>query len=784
MQQLPQAFAAMAQCRQFMLYLLTPNVNKPGKMNKLPANIWGQIVSAHDSTQWVSAQEAIGAAQLLGPQYGVAFVFTKEAGFWFIDLDNHFDGAAWSPMSQQICAMFAGAAMELSQSGKGLHLFGRGTAPEHGCRNDALGLEFYTEGRFVALTGVQAMGDSGTDHTAALAAFVATYMPMGAGKHSGAFELTTGPVAEWRGPVADDDLLRRALNSRSAAATFGANASFADLWNADMERLRVAYPDPARPYDASAADAALVSHLSFWTGAHGERIERLMRQSALKREKWDRDDYLPRTICEVIARGGSVLTDKEAEPPQTVIAAKDAPMQRVVTGNTFLDLAQQQAAFKGCVYIVNRHRVLVPGGELLKPDQFKALYGGYVYTLDAANTKTTRNAYEAFTESQQLRPPIATSICFRPDLPSAEIVDIAGKTYANTWWPAEVKRTVGDPTPFLRHLELVLPDERDRGMFLAYMCACVQYPGKKFSWCPVLQGVEGNGKTAFSWCVAEALGQHYVHWLDAKALASDFNAFLSNKLLIAVEELRAAEHQEEIIKSLYTIIAGGAGVQIQAKGVDQVSMQICCNLMATTNHRNAIRKTPDNARRFGIFFSAQQTKADIERCGMGGDYFPKFYGWLREQGGFAIVSELLHSMPIPREYDPLHTLHRAPNTSTTEMAIVESLGGVEQHIVEAVAQGIPGFMGGWVSSIKLEHLLETLNLAGKITHQKRKQMLLDMGYITHPALADGRTNNPVQPDGRKPQLFVKAGSPLAQIQGAAEVARAYTQAQSMGIAHY
>lgn len=776
-----QAFAAMAAYRQFMLYRLVPG---PVKATKLPCNISGQVVSAHDPQHWVSAGEAEVAASLLGSEYGVAFVFTKEAGFWFIDLDNHFVDGAWSPFATNIAAQFPGAAMELSASGKGMHIFGRGAVGEHGCRNDALGLEFYTEGRFVALTGVGAMGDSGTDHTAALAGFVANYMPPGAGRHEGGFELTTCPDPEWRGPTDDDELLRRALNSRSAAGAFGASASFADLWNCDTERLRVAYPDPARLYDASAADAALVSHLAFWTGRHGERIERLMRKSALRREKWDREDYLPRSICEVLARGGDILRDKLPEPPSAPMATPSSVASRVVTGNTFLDLNGQLDTFKGCVYVTDRHRILVPGGELLKPEQFRVRYGGYVFALDAANQKTTRNAFEAFTESQLLRPTVANSICFRPELPPGTVVTTAGRDYANTWWPAQVARKVGDVRPFMRHLELVLPNERDRTIFMSYMAACVQYVGHKFAWCPVLQGAEGNGKTLFSWCVAEALGQHYTHWLDAQGLASDFNAFLSNKLLIAVEELRVAEHQEEVIKKLYTIIAGGASIQIQAKGVDQVSMQICCNLMATTNHRNAIRKTPDNARRFAIFFGAQQSKADIERDGMGGDYFPKLYNWLRNEGGFAVVAELLHTWPIPREYDPLHTLHRAPDTSTTHLAVTESMGGIEQQVAEAIAQGLPGFMGGWVSSVKLDQLLESLHLGTKITHQRRKQMLLDMGYVLHPGLIDGRTNNPVQPDGRKPLLFVKAGSELVAIVGPAEIARRYSMDQLVaGVAH-
>jgi hypothetical protein len=129
----------------------------------------------------------------------------------------------------------------------GLHLFGCGNAPAHSCRNVALGLEFYTEGRFVALTGTHAAGDSGTDHTGALARLVADYFPPGAGGHTGAFELTTGPVPEWRGPTDDADLLRRALQSGGAAAVFGQRATFAQLWNCDTEALTRGIPRPVAP---------------------------------------------------------------------------------------------------------------------------------------------------------------------------------------------------------------------------------------------------------------------------------------------------------------------------------------------------------------------------------------------------------------------------------------------------------------------------------------------------------------------------------------------------------
>lgn len=780
MQTLPTALAPLAAYRQFLCYALVPSKSRAGKMDKLPVSPHsGQFVDAHDSQHWTDAAHACAVASHWGAGYGVAFVLTKADPFFFVDIDHAWDGRQWSEVAQQVVALFPGAALEVSQSGTGLHIFGRGQAPAHGKRNDAHGLEFYTELRFAALTGINAVGDANTDHTVALHTLTQAFFPPKADA-GGDWSLSTAPVPEWRGPTDDADLIRRALMSRSAASVFGGRASFADLWEGNSEALAKAYPDPERLYNASAADAALAAHLAFWTGRHGERIQRLMMQSALVRDKWHRDDYLPRTIANVLAQPGDVLTDREPEPPPTPPAAPEAPRQTVVEGQTFLNAEAQRELFTGCVYVQDLHRVLVPGGSLLKPDQFRVAFGGYSFCMDNANQRTSRNAWEAFTESQVLRAPRADSICFKPARAPGEIIEEAGRTRANIWWPANVRRKVGDVTPFLQHLQKMLPNERDRMLILSYMAAIVQHKGVKFTWAPVLQGAEGNGKSTLSSCVAMAVGQHYVHWPDARDLLSPFNGWLSNRVFIAVEELRTQDpqHREEVVEVMKTVINGGVGKQIQFKGVDQTSAEICCNLIINTNYRDAVRKTPDNARRFGLFYMAQQSLADIERDGMGGDYFPKFYAWLRADG-FAIVSELLHTFPIPDEFNPIN-MSRAPHTSTTDLAIVESRGAVEQHIAEAIAQDTPGFMGGWISSVQLDHFItNVLKMGTRITPSKRREMLGAMGYVLHPGLTDGRVNNPVLPDGRKPQLYVLAGSPQARMVGAAEIARAYTAAQSV-----
>lgn len=593
--------------------------------------------------------------------------------------------------------------------------------------------------------------------------------------------LPDGPVPEWRGPTDDADLIRRALMSRSAASAFGGRACFADLWHAEAEALGRAYPDGGgRPYDASAADAALASHLAFWTGRDGVRIARLMRQSGLARDKYDRDDYLPRTIGAVLSAPGDVLKDKAPEPVGLAAAGAGTVEGAAVSGSTYLSAGDQLETFKGCVYILDRHRALIPGGGLLRPEQFRAAYGGYTFAMDTVNERVTRNAWEAFTESQAVRHPRADTICFRPDLPAAAIINDAGKTRANAFWPATVPRKQGDAGPFLAHLEKMLPDARDRAIVLAYMAACVQHQGIKFGWAPVIQGAEGNGKTMLCVIVAEAIGRHYTHWTDADGLASRFNGWVADKLFVAVEELKGQDHSaEEIVELLKTLITGGYGVRVEYKGVDETTLQIVANFLLLTNHKNAVRKTPDNNRRLAVFFTAQQIKADLDRDGMGGDYFPRLWAWLRAEG-FAIMAEYLATYPIPDEFNPATLAHRAPNTSTSAQVMRESRGNIEQQIAEVIEQDTPGFMGGWVSSVALDrYLTETLRIGAKLSPSKRREIMHNLGYVLHPALKEGRVNNPVPPDNRRPQLFILSTHPALMLRDAGEVAKAYTAAQQV-----
>lgn len=309
------------------------------------------------------------------------------------------------------------------------------------------------------------------------------------------------------------------------------------------------------------------------------------------------------------------------------------------------------------------------------------------------------------------------------------------------------------------------------------MAACVQHKGVKFQWAPLLQGCEGNGKTLFTRCVAFAIGKRYTHYPKAADIDNKFNGWLLNKLFIGVEDIYVPDHRREVIETLKPMITGGDGLEIQLKGVDQITADVCANFMLNSNHKDAIRKTRTD-RRFAVFYTAQQNEQDLARDGMTGDYFPNLYSWLRDQGGYAMVAEYLATYAIPDELNPATRCHRAPETTSTSEAIHASMGGVEQEILEAIEEGRVGFAGGWVSSVAVERLLQQIHATRAIPHNKRRELLQSLGYDWHPALTNGRVNNPIPiDDNKKPRLFIRSGHISANLTSPAEVARVYQEAQ-------
>ena len=769
--------ASLAAYPQFVAVRIVSDPARPGKTNKIPIDAKTLApASVTDPTTWATYDQVAATGLPVG------FVLTANDPFFCLDIDSALHSGQWSPLAMELCAAFPSAAVEVSTSGTGLHIWGTGVAPSHKCKNTELGIELYHADRFICLGDMTtATGNAWQDFTAHLQPVVGKYFTSSTGV-GGDAGWTDMPRDDWCGSTDDADLIRRARESRSAGAVFGNKASFDDLWSGNVEVLRLAYPSQTDDYGRSEADRALAQHLAFWTGCDCERMLRLMRQSALVRDKWERDDYMQRTILSACGDCFDVCRDKgltasELSQSITVTAPASAdytmPTGETRTAVPFVKAGDFGIVFGGCVYVESQNRAFVPGRTgLVKPEVFRVIFGGMQFCMDDVGEKFKGDAWEAFTQCPLYRPPRVGGTCFRPDLPHGAAIRVQGETFVNLFMPAEVDQTPGDVTPFLNHVAKLMPDQNDQEKLISYMAALVQYPGRKFAWAPLIQGAEGNGKTLFSLVVKEAVGAKYTSAPRADHIESQFNSWIADKIFVMVEDVMGGRSLMEILKPMIT----GESMSVELKGVDSETRPICANFILNTNHKDGLPKSA-NDRRIAPFFTAQQNASDLERDGLTGDYFPRLYNWLKCGGGYGAVTAFLKAYRIRDELNPATLAIRAPMTSSTAEAIQYGLGTVEQEIQEAVDQGRTGFKGDFISSHHLDLLLRESRR--DIHRTKRRTIIEALGYIPHPALKDGRVNNMVMPDGCKPRLYVRRGSEVAQLTHPQEIARRYSESQML-----
>lgn len=459
--------------------------------------------------------------------------------------------------------------------------------------------------------------------------------------------------------------------------------------------------------------------------------------------------------------------------PPDVPKPSARPHKPQIPGGNVMDIPGQIEYFRGVVYLEAQNRFLCPDGQIMKPEAFSARYSGYQFVLDLQFDKFTFKAHEAFTLSRGHDFPKAWVPCFRPELPAGQIINVEGVDLVNIYTPPYIDVKKGAALPFSAHLAKLLPNNTDRAILTSYLAACVQYPGVKAQWMPVLVGCEGNGKSLIASVMGYAVGRRYTYIAETKDLESNFNGWLLGKLLVIIEELKTDDKQAllETMKPLIT----NEFVPIEQKGLDQVVSDNKANFLAFSNYKDAV-SVKRNGRRYAMLYTAQQEKEHMARDGMDGSYFPTLWKWLRA-GGYAETAYYLKNYPISEDFMQQY-LYRAPETSSQREAEKVSLGRVEQEIMEAVDSEMPGFCDGWISSYHLTKLLESKGLERFLPPNKRKQTLEDIGYVQHPNLNNGRVNNAIAGEG-KPRLYVdKIRKDLLNIKAPGEIADMYWKSQN------
>ncbi|MDC1101381.1 hypothetical protein OAS69_01255 [Pseudomonadales bacterium] len=240
------------------------------KDNKRPVQPDGKSASSTSPQTWCTYAKAI-EAWLDGRFSGLGFVLTDDLGITVVDFDDCAEGN--KPHPDLIVLLDSlNTYTERSPSGKGFHSWLFGKKPGTRCKTaerPGVGIkaaEFYSDARYITVTG-HILEDYPTklqSRQSELNSLYAELLPAHERNDSGSEAKVHG--------LSD----RRLIEVVRASAQADKFASLYD--SGDVSRNN---------NDDSAADMALCSILAFWTAKDGEQIDRIFRESALHREKWD-----------------------------------------------------------------------------------------------------------------------------------------------------------------------------------------------------------------------------------------------------------------------------------------------------------------------------------------------------------------------------------------------------------------------------------------------------------------------------------------------------------------
>lgn len=306
---------------QYMIYHLVDYNHEKQKWNKKPVSLTGAplmegqgIPTSSDREYVVGVINSLNADSPRPYRYLLGLWLDVQSNFFFLDLDdNAVQDGRLTPFANSLAAPFisAGCYFEASTSGRGAHIIGRYHGvlqPFATSRKRVHPHEFFARDRGVVLNVDAHAGSWDVDATALLPALLTEHFPP---RHANdeVFEFSDIPRTEWRGPVDDDDLIRKFLSaSGSAAARLRGSTSLVDLWNGSCPHT-------------SESDLALASHLAFWTGCAAARIERLMRRSPLALHRLDKWDTHRTYLRELTIREACITTKTVYREPERVDTA-------------------------------------------------------------------------------------------------------------------------------------------------------------------------------------------------------------------------------------------------------------------------------------------------------------------------------------------------------------------------------------------------------------------------------------------------------------------------------
>ena len=338
------------------------------------------------------------------------------------------------------------------------------------------------------------------------------------------------------------------------------------------------------------------------------------------------------------------------------------------------------------------------------------------------------------------------SIAYLPGVDEV-ICNIDGNSILNSFNPRTIPQEASEFTKsglkaielVKKHIKFVCSNDQDSKILLQWLAHQIQYPGKKILWSPIIQSVQGAGKSFFGELLRICLGDSNVGTVSSSQVVGNFNGWATNVIVNILEELKISGHnRHDAVNALKPLITDRM-IQINQKGIAQYSTYNTTNYMCFTNYKDALPVGGDDRRWWVIFIDLPSLDDLKSKVGESAEvYFPKLFNAIRKNSDQIRKFFLEYSIS-----DEFFNTNQAPMTDhkLTMIATEESSFEGFSELKDLINEGGKYFNKKCLCSVDLFGALKFVDFDIEINSIKRHVLLKKLGYslLPIPMKIDGKT---------------------------------------------
>jgi hypothetical protein len=454
-----------------------------------------------------------------------------------------------------------------------------------------------------------------------------------------------------------------------------------------------------------------------------------MRASGLMRDKYEREDYLHRTIQGAVDRQEAVYGDKVPAAAPSAL-----PLSLTVPSGKADEMCPEDywAVLPNHNYINRKTRAFL--------------------SVDAINGSLKR-----FTDSLGMKPALyldmfraVQQMSWHPGYPEIIegmvsdkgqlIPEVKGKIY-NLYRATDAVAVEGDPSPWINHVRLLYGEEADH--IIKWFAFRIQNPGEKINHALVIGGPQGIGKDLMLEPLRYGVGKTNVAEANPSDLFKDFTQWVESTLVVINEarDLGDVDRYKFYESSKRFIAAPPDTLPCNRKYLASYDVPNVMAVVITSNNKlNGLHIDPDDRRHFVAWCPNEKQSPE---------YFNALWPWTMN-GGKQIVFGYLQKLALngwdakapPPKTEAWHQIVEA-NANPDELSLADTLEGNQCVTLREIIAAVQ-----FKNNLELAQMLQDKRNARKIP-----AILERCGFeaLQNPYTNDGRWR---LSDGRKDTLYV------------------------------